>query len=258
MQLSPADYALWGAGTVLEVLLCGLVLRYRAYRQIPFFSAYLFLTTARTLSLWWIYHDPNLEAGIVFNAYWVTQLLQVAARGLAAAEICWLTLGAHRGVWALAWRLLAGVGAALIIVAAASAFENTNWVGAFIYRGERGLELAITSLLVALFSVCRYYRVRVEPVVKYLALGLGLYAVIQAINNSFVYAWFASFLPWWNQVRTLSFDVALLIWCWGLRKPVELPAATPAMLEPEVYEQLTPQVSYRLRELNARLVEMLK
>ena len=258
MALSPADYALWVAGTLLRLLLCSLLLRGKLYRKIPFFSAFVFLATVRSLSLWWIYHDPTLEPGMVFNFYWVTQLLNVTARGLAAAELCWLTLRAHRGVWALTWRLLAGVGIVLTAFAGAAAWQNTRWIDAVALRAERGLELAIAGLLLALVAVSRYYSIRMQATAKYIALGLGLHAAIQITNNSFMYAWVGSFFPWWNAFRVLSLDLALAIWCWGLRRPATVAAPETTLLEPKVYEALAPQVNYRLRELNDRLLEMLK
>ncbi len=258
MQLSPADYALWLAGTLLQLILCSLLLRRRAYGEIPLFCTYVFLATARSLSLWWIYHDPTLEAGMVFNFYWVTQLLNVTARGLAAAEVCWLALRAHRGVWALAWRLLAAVGAVLTAFAGMAAWQNTRWIDAVVLRAERGLELAVAGVLLALLAVSRYYGIQVQATAKYIAIGLGLYAAIQMINNSFMFAYFQNFFSWWNVFRVLSLDIALVIWCWGFRGLVTVAEPEPVLLEAKVYDELAPQVNYRLRELNSRLLEMLK
>jgi hypothetical protein len=258
MPLSLVEYAVWIPGTLLRLLLCSLLLRRSTFREIPFFSAFVFLATARTLSLWWIYHDPTLESGIVFNFYWVTQLLNVAARGLAAAEVCWLALRAYRGVWELAWRLLAGVGLALTAFAAAAALSNTRSIAAVALRSERGLELAVAGLLLVLLAFSRYYGIRVPLVVRYIAAGLGLHAGIEVINDSFMYAWFASFFPWFAGIRVMSFDIALAIWCWGLRHPVAFAEPKPVLLEAQVYDEVTPQVSRRLRELNSRLLEMLK
>lgn len=258
MSLSPADYALWVAGTLLRLLLCSLLLHRKAYREIPFFSALVFLATVRTLSLWWIYHDPTVEPGIVFNFYWVTQLLNVMARGLAAAEVCWLTLRAYQGVWGLAWRLLTAVGLVLAAFAGVAAWQSTPWIAAVALRAERGLELVVAGLLLGMLVFSRYYGIRVHATTKYIAIGLGFHAVIQVINNSFMFTWFQSFFPWWAAVRVLSFDFALLIWCWGLRHPLEVGESRPMLLEPSVYDELAPQVSDRLRELNQRLLEMLK
>lgn len=257
MPLPTSEYVLWIAGMALRVLLCTLLLRHRIYRHLPVFSTFIFLTVPRSLLLWWIYHDPRMEDGIVFNTYGVTQLVLVTARGLVAAEICWLVLREHRGVWALAWRLLAGVGTCLAAFAVLAALHERNWSFAVVSRAERGLELTVIGVLVTLFAVSRYYGVRIGPTVKYVAIGLGLHAAAQAINNTVAYAWFESFEAWWRIIRTLSFDVVLLVWCWALRKPVLLDDR-PNALRPEAYEELAPEVNFRLRQLNGRLLEILK
>ena len=258
MLLSPADYALWVAGTLLRLLLCSLLVRRRTYRELPFFSAFIFLATARSLSLWWVYHDPTLEPGMVFNFYWMTQLLNVTARGLAAAEVCWLVLRAHRGVWALTWRLLAAVGVVLTVFAGIVAMQPTRRIDAVALRAERGLELAVAGVLLALFVISRYYGIQIQAVPKYIAGGLGLHAAIQIINNSLMFGYVQIFFPWWNAFRVLSLDLALVIWCWGLRRPVTVAEPEPVLLEPQIYDELAPQVNFRLRELNNRLLEMLK
>jgi len=258
MHLTPSDYVLWVAGTGLRILLCTFLLRNRTFRQLPFFSIFIFLSTAWTLSFWWIYHDPTIEPGIILNAYWFSQFTQVIARGLAVAEICWLVLGAHRGIWKLTWRLLAGVGMVLVASAAMAAIESPAFFAPVVLRGERGLELTVIGLLVALLAVCRYYGIRMQSAVRWLALGLGLYALIQTANNTFLYDWFNTYFPMWGKIRVLSFDIALAIWSWGLRQPVLLTRPDTELLDRGVYEQVVPQVSYRLQELNARLLEMLK
>lgn len=256
MHLSPSDYALWSFTTLLEIVLCTLIVRFRTYRVIPFFSAYLFLAAARSLSLWWIYHDRRLEAGVVLNLYWVTQLILVVGRGLAAAEVCRLALREHRGVWGLTWRLLAGVGLALVVFAGVAVLHDTSWIAPVTLRGERGLELAIAAVLAAVVAVCRYYGIRLSAPVKLLGLGLAQFSIIKAINNSFMYAQLTNFFPMWRVIHLVSFAAALVFWYAALRKPLE--ATVPRLLEPESYEEMAPAVSYRLRQLNDRLLEMLK
>lgn len=258
MAFSPSEYASWLLGSGLAVLLCTLVLRHRVMSQVPFFSLYLFLVTARTLSLWWIYHDPAIEAGIVFNTYWVLQFVQVVARGLVVGEVCWLVLGPHRGIWALTWRLLAGLAAVLAAFAGVAAAQEPLWMDGVVLRAERGLELVVVSVLVALAAVCRYYGIRVEGWVKLLAFGLALQASVHVVNNSLMFFRFESFFPWWNAIRSFSSDAAMLLWCVALWKPEAVGRARVVLLEPQVYEAVAPELGTRLRQLNERLLEMLK
>jgi hypothetical protein len=255
MQLPGSEYALWIIGTALRILLCIMILRHRTYRQIPFFSAFVLFAVFRSLLLWWVYHDPRIEDGIEFNTYWLTQLVLVTGRGLAVVEICWLTLRAHRGVWALAWRLLAAVGTCLLVFAVIAGIEELHRVSPFVLRVERGLELGVIALLITLFAVCRYYGVQADPLVKYVAIGLGLHAAIQAMNNTAFYS--TRVASWWAITRTMSFNVSLLVWCWALGKPMLLPDR-PNDSTAAAYDQLAPEVNFRLRQLNHRLLEMLK
>ena len=255
MNFSFSEYALWSFTTLMETVICALIFRFRSYRVIPFFSTYLCFAVVRSLALWWIYHVPTLEAGFVYNFYWVTQLLLLVGRGLGVAEVCRLSLREYRGVWELTWRLLVGVGIVLIAFAGVAALYDPRWVSPVVLRGERGLELAIIAVLAALGLVCRYYQISVPRPVKWLGLGLGLYAGVQVINDVIEYAAHGEF-PLWRGIHQSAFAVALVIWFGALRKPLALVA--PSLAEPETYEEIAPAVSYRLRELNARLLEMLK
>jgi len=258
MQLSSAEYAIWLVATLLQLLLCGLVFVRKLHRRLPLFTLYILLVTARTVLLWWAYHQLGRASSAVFEFYWLSEAALVTARGAAIGELCWVTLRPFAGVWALAWRLLAGLALMLVVFAGLAARQDTQWIHSMVLRGQRGVEVAAIAVLVVLLAVCRYYGVRIEPLVRSLALGFGFYSAVQVANNSALQQWFNSFFPFWNLIRMTSYDFALAIWCLALRKPIPASQPAPVLLEPRVYEQLAPQVTFRLRELNSRLLEMLK
>jgi hypothetical protein len=258
MYLSTAEYAIWLAGSLLLLLLCGLVFLRKLHRRLPFFTFYTLLVTARTILLWWAYHQPSRASSAVFEVYWLSEAALVAARGAAIGELCWVTLRPYAGVGTLGRRLLGSVAAILVVFAGLAARQDTQWIHGIVLRGERGLEVATVAVLVVLLGVCRYYSVRIEPLVRSLALGFGLYSAVQVANHSALQQWFNSFFPFWNWIRMISYQMATVIWCLALRKPLPPSQPAPVLLEPRVYEQLATQVSFRLRELNARLLEMLK
>ncbi len=264
MQLSSSDHLLWGAGTLLEVILCVLIVRRGLYRRLPFFSTYLALVFARSTLMWWAYRVLGYGSPSSFYIAWITQGILLLARGLAVAELCWSSLRAYRGIWALTWRLLAAIALALVVHAGLSAAGNRSWIAPFVLTAERGLELAAVGILVLLLAACRYYEIRLELVQKMILLGLGFYSAIQVLNNSFMREWLTQFshstpsFYLWNGIRLASFQVALVIWLLALRNPLPAAAPAPALLPQEVYDDLAPQVNYRLRLLNQRLLEMLK
>jgi hypothetical protein len=258
MQLTASDHLLWGLATFLELLLCVLVVWRGLHRRLPFFSAYLALAFASGILVWWAYYFLNYGSWAAWYFSWTVQGMILVARGLVIAELCRVSLRAYRGIWALAWRLLCAIALFLLVSAAINAREHADHLASFVQAGERGLELAAAVVLLSLFLICRYYQIRIEHAPRVIAFGLCFHSLIQVLNNSFMAEWLALYVPWWNGIRLASFQVALVIWLLALRKPLPAAAPAPALLPQTVYDELSPQLNYRLRVLNQRLLEILR
>ena len=258
MHLTIGNYVLWAATSLLEMGVCAYAFRHRLYLRLPFFTAYLTLLCLSNLALWWFYLGPGYDSRAAFYVFWVLQGVHLAARGAAIAEIAWRTLHEYRGVWELSSLLLVGIALFLLVQAGMGALGNRSWLAPFVLTAERGLELAAVVILVSLFALSRYYGILLEPLERTVALGLGVYSAVQVMNNSFMREWLTRYFHWWSHIRVISFLVALAIWWWALRKP--LPAEQPKreLLSQNVYDELAPQVNFRLRRLNDRLLELLK
>ncbi|PYU28648.1 MAG: hypothetical protein DMG32_02130 [Acidobacteria bacterium] len=255
MSLTCGDYLLWASGSVLLLVVCVFALRRRLYLRLPLFTAYLFLVLLREPGAWWAYYG-GYAPRTAFFYYWLTQAVLLAARGAATAEIAWRILRDYRGVWALAWRLLCLVMMVLLVIAAGDSYRNAYWIFAFILTAERGFEVTATVILIALLTLTSYYRIRLEPAQRMVALGLCFYSVVQVLNNSFR-LWLPQYSHLASTIHAVSFDVALVIWWLALRKPLPVAGPSPALLQ-EVYKEFSPQANNQLRELNQRLLEILK
>jgi hypothetical protein len=88
--------------------------------------------------------------------------------------------------------------------------------------------------------------------------GLGVYSAVQVVNNVALQPWLAAHYSVWYGIRVVSFQMALVVWALGLRRALPAAEPAPALLEPGTYEELAPQVSYRLRVLNDRLLAILR
>jgi hypothetical protein len=253
------DYILLGAASsLLEVVVCALALRRRLYARLPLFTTYLAILVTHELTLWWFYLGSGYDSRLTFYYFWVTQGILVAARAAAVVEIAWRALRGYRGVWALGWRLLCFFGLILLFHAAMDAHGNASFLIGFIVTAERDLELAVAVVLVALLAFGRYYRIRLDPVQRMVALGLGFYSAVQVLNNGLPRAWQTLYFDWWNAIRMTGFLATLVIWLVALRKSLAEAAPAPTLLPQGVYDELSPQVNYRLRVLNERLLEILK
>ena len=258
MELSPYNTVYLAAAGLLELMACILALRRGLLRTLPTFPAYLMLLVLRDIGVWWAYYTFGYTSVPSYFVYWVSQGVMLLARGVVIAEICWRSLRPYRGVWGLSWRLLIGVGLLLIANTTLNTLGRPYFLTPFVTTAERGLELAAVGTLVTLLGICRYYGIRMEPTLKMIALGLGLYSLVQVANNVPIQRWLIHSFKSWATIRGASFQAALVIWCWALRKPLPAPRPAPLLLEQQVYDEMAPQVSHRLRQLNAKLEEMLK
>ncbi len=258
MHVTSAHLLLWAASSLLEVLVCALAFRRRLYLRLPLFTAYLTLLAGRDLLVWWFYLGLGYSSRAAFYYYWVTQGILMVARGAIVVEIARRALRGYRGVWGLGWRLLCFVGLILLFHAAIDARGNASFLVGFIVTAERDLELAVAGILVALLATGRYYRIRLDPVQRMVALGLGFYSVVQVLNNGLPREWQTLYFDWWSAIRLTSFQAALVIWLLALRKPLPAAAPGPTLLPQSVYDELSAQVNYRLRVLNQRLLELLR
>ena len=258
MPLRSTELLLWALSTFLQLSLCALIFWRGLHRRLPLFTSYVVLVLLFGPLLWWVYRHWGFGSRQAWYFAWSAQGVVLFARGLAVAELCWKILRAYGGVWGLAWRVLAGLAVLLTVHGLVDAQRDVHWVIPFVLTAERDLELAIAVILLSLLTICVYYRIGLEPSQRWIVLGLCFYSIIQALNNSFLRNWLSAHILFWNEVRLLSFEIAIVVWCVALWKPLPAERPAPVLLGQQVYDELTPQVNYRLRILNQRLLEILR
>ncbi len=137
---------------------------------------------------------------------------------------------------------------------------------------HRDLALASAAILVAILLIARHYQLEFGPLERGIAIGLCAYFITVVLSNSLLIQWYVTHWPafnghapsratleaWWNGAQLAVFDTALFAWCFPLRKPLPAPKPQPTLLPPETYGELSPAINYRLRALNARLIDLLK
>ena len=258
MHFGSLENLVWWSGLTLEVLVCLLALYRGLYRRLPLFTIYLALLLTAEASGWLTYHTLGRHSPAAFRIYWISQATLLLARGAAVAEICRRVLRPYPGIWKLCRGFLVAIGAFLVVAAAIAAHRSGTYIAPIVLTGDRGLELAVVGILLFALVFCRYYRVGVEPFVALIAFGLGVYSAVQVANNTILNQWLGTYFHWWSHVRLMSFEAAVLIWFLALLKPLPERQRAPALLSKETYQELQPQLNFRLRQLNARLSEMLK
>jgi hypothetical protein len=238
---------------------------------LPFFTGYATLLLLSTIALELVYLRFGFRTTYYYTD-WITTGLDAVGRSLAIAELCHYGLRAYRGVWALAWRILSALTLVSLAHAAIDAWGQPSWFATYVLTVDRDVEFASVVILIALLLIRRYYGLGLESLEKWIAVGICLFCLVDAVNKTMLRDLLSSSFfhlsrmqPEIEQLNELcntilfsAFIVSLGIWCFALRKPLPAPAATPQLLPAEVYEELSPTVNLRLRAFNDRLLELLK
>jgi hypothetical protein len=159
-----------------------------------------------------------------------------------------------------------------LVHGALDARGQPNWVATYWLTIERDIEIASVVILIALLAISDYYRIPIEPILRWIGVGICFFSVVGFVNSTVLRDALAKYMfslaamtpqidrvdALWNTVETFAGVVSIGIWCYALRKPLPAPAKAPDLLPAEVYENLSPAVNLRLRAFNDRLQEMLK
>jgi hypothetical protein len=264
-----------------DILLCMLAFRRNLQRRLPFFTAHAAVLLMGTLGLQLAYRHFGFRSTASYDAAWVIAGLIVFARSFAIAELCRYELRAYQGIWAFTWRILALLAAFFLGHAAVDAWGQIDRVAIYGLTIERDIEISSIVILLTMLLIRNYYGLTLEPLHRWIAVGMCLICTIDVLNNTILRdlvsgplsSWFhtAFTSSWsgvesqverandlWNLIRTSGFIVSMSIWCLALRKPLPAPAQAPELLPIEAYGKLSPAVNMRLRAFNDRLLEMLR
>lgn len=259
MDFSLFESVRWAITVLIEVMVLVLALRHRLFERLPFFTAYLSILVVNEGILWVTYSLADISSHGSFYVYWTMQAIQVSIRGIVVYEICREILSPYAGVWKLCRPLLIGLGLILAGSAVATARRRIHPISATTLMAERGLELMVVAILVLGLVFCRYYGVRIDRYLAWVALGLGFYSAVQVANDTFLSEWLTrARFPIWEDLRNASFNIATIFWLVALWKPLPARQPAPVLLAPGEYGRLAPQMTLRLRELNTRLLEIWK
>lgn len=241
---------LWGFMVFLNGGLLVLLLYRKNHRVFPIFFVYLLFNLLQCFLLFASYRIWGFKSPVSSRMAWGSQIFVSMARALAVAQISHRVLAKYRGVWAFARRLLAATGA--VVLLSSWAIAGGSWESV-VLNANRGMELAIASVIVTLFLFTRYYGIAVEPVVRALAAGFFLYSCFYVLNITILERWLYDYVTLWNLLGTLAFLASLLLWSWVLRKRQTETIFAPEMLSDGIYRTVVPEINDRLRALNDHL-----
>lgn len=260
MHFTPIEITRLIVVLTLEIVVCGAAWLRGLFRRLPIFTAYLSAAVVCDVLRFLVIFTVGSQSKTEFILYWTTQWILVLLRAAVVYELCRQMLAAYPGVWRLCIMVL---GLAAMALACMTLFDTTQqgpYIARLFLTIERGFELEVLGVLFVVSLFCRYYRISVGHLISLVILGLSVYSAMALLNDTFASHWFHKLLLVWREVRGDSFLFAEIIWLTAIAlwKPAEEQQRVPVLLDSAVYSELTPVVSYRLRELNSRLEEILR
>lgn len=275
------ELLLSGIALGFESFLCVVVYLRKVWFRLPLFATYAMLLLIGTLAVQLVYFQYGFLSKTAYYSFWAIVGLVGLARGFAIAELCRNTLRAYRGIWALAWRILVVMAAGFFVHAAWDAWGQPERVEIYGLTLERDIAVGSIAILLAIFLFRKYYSLEIQPLEKWIAVGMILLCVIDALNNTLLSDIFTKYLSFWfftkyktfwsgismqvdqakdvwNAVRVSAIVTSVSVWGLAMRKPLPEPAPAPELLPREVYAEFSPAVNLRLRAFNDRLLELLK
>jgi hypothetical protein len=271
MHLSHLAYAIWIVTTGLDVSVCAVACWRGLWRRLPLFTAYLTLAVVTTGVRWVVYGVFGFGSWTAYDAAWISNGVMLAALGLAIGELCFRLLGAYRGVWALAWRILLGVSFLFLVHAGVESAFRRAWLGTFVMCLDRDLQLTATAVLVVLLLIGRYYTLEIDQVERAITAGLCILSATAATSNALMMeglathprssvgylAWIDHAQFWWNLFQDLVAVGVLAMWFVTLRQPFPAVRRAPTLVPVSAYRELSAALNLKLRALDARLLELL-
>lgn len=252
-HLGTSQSVLWGICLLAQLMLLLLLFRQRTFASVPSFTAYILVCIGQSAVLLPIYLASGFSSPTSRRVAWVSQAVVILVRGIAVAELCRRILRAYRGIWELGWRLLLTCASIILVYAFYAASRGPDLV---VLAADRGSELAIASVIVLLLLFARYYRVPVPDTERLLVVGFCLYSCTYVLNNSLERLFYSN--ATWNLVQSVALLSSLILWIWALRLPMPQQELLPRFVPVATYNELSPQINFRLRKLNEQLLALWK
>jgi len=248
----------WAASFIVQLALCGILVAFGHFRRLPFFTAYVCLNVGQGLLLYVVFRRYGESSHAAFLAGWWSEAITLLARVFATVEILHLVLSAYRGIWGLAWRLLAGTSAVVTVCLVLASWGNPSQA---LMNADRGFNLIFATALISCLALIRYYLIRVENAYKVLLAGFCFYACVKILLNTvlydFLYHQRVRYPFTWQMLVVASYLIVLIVWSAALLRP--LPEKKKQQSLPtSMYGRISPEINLQLQAINRQLMNFFK
>jgi hypothetical protein len=249
---------IWSATFIVELALCGILIVFRHFRKLPFFTVYLSLNLCQGVFLYLIYRSYGEFSHTAYLAAWWSEAITLLARLFATVEILHLVLISYRGIWGLAWRLLAGTSTVVLVCVAMASSGNPTQV---LMRADRAYHLIFAAAIISCLALIRYYFIRVDYTYKVLLVGFCLYScfriLLDTVLYDLLYQVHSPYAAVWQILTISPYLIVLLVWGAALMHPLPKMPEHQA-LPTSIYGRISPEINLQLQAINRQLMTFFK
>jgi hypothetical protein len=217
------------------------------------------LNLSQSLFVYPIYRHYGPYSHVAYLSGWWSEAITLLARLFATVEILHMVLISYRGIWGLAWRLLAGTSVVVLICVSVVSGGDASLA---LMRADRGYHLIFAAALVACLALIRYYLIRVETAYKVLLIGFCFYSCVKILLNTVLYDvvdqhhWHYTSI--WEIVVVAPYLIVVLFWAAALLRPLPTKREQQAILPTSVYQRISPEINLQLQTINKQLMNFWK
>jgi hypothetical protein len=242
----------------LELALSILAIRKRVWRGIFCLALYIFLLVPREAIWAYVGNSRHLTALWAIYFYFISDELLTFIRLLVIVEIGIRTFRNYAAVWHFSRRILAVAGSVVLIGGLFATLRDFHSSHQIILTISQYLNVMQTLLLLIVLGVALYYRIEVPQLYRSIVIGIGIYAGIQLFNSELGRYVEVPSTSLYNYIYRYSFLFLEFAWIRGLWIWSGEPPQSGGSISQAKYDDLSPRVHDRLRELNDRLSGMKK
>ena len=258
MNLPPLVEILWAASSLIQLALCVIIIINGNFRRLPFFTTYVCLNLCQVLFLYSVYRSHAQSSHVALLAGWWSEAITLLARVFATVEILHLVLSAYRGIWGLAWRLLAGTSAVVLVCVVLAYWGNPRQE---LMSADRGYNLIFATALISCLALIRYYLIRVDNAYKVLLAGFCFYACVKIVLNTVLYDYLYHQQPHypfiWQVLVVAPYVIVLILWSVVLLRPLP-EKQKQRSLPTSMYGRISPEINLQLQAINRQLMNFFK
>lgn len=253
------DWFCVASGYTLIALLLILVFRYNMFHQLKFFAFYVLFTVVRQIGLEWYGVPPAIGDPSYYRylyCYWTAAFVLSFLRLFITLEICEKVLTGYPALKLLAWRILSGLATVLFSWTIYFAIRNIHHIRRLILTFQQTTDISFAILLLTLMGIGVYYRMRIPSLYRMILIGSCIYSAVQVVDSELGRHIVSLPNSVFDFVQRLAYSLMLGIWAWAVWRwgrdsnpPVEL-------ISQSTYDDLSPQIHDRLRELNDKLTDL--